>query len=217
LGDNVENLILTGSDDISGTGNGLDNRIYGNTGANVLSGLGGNDYLSASDRNDILYGGEGNDTLIGGAGADAMSGGAGNDTLAGGTGSDTYIFGRMDGKDTISDISAEATDSDMVKLADGIGTSDPVIVKHNKDLYLFVDADNYVKVASQFLSSNYGVERLEVTDGSYITRQDIENIVNTMSAINNERGMDAVQKFNAMRNDQTYMATLAQSWHQISA
>jgi hypothetical protein len=27
--------------------------------------------------------------------------------------------------------------------------------------------------------------------------------------------MDVIQKFNAMRNDQTYLATLAQSWHQI--
>ncbi|MFA6413632.1 MAG: calcium-binding protein, partial [Syntrophales bacterium] len=197
LGDNVENMVLTGTDDISGTGNVLDNKIYGNTGANVLSGAGGNDYISASDKNDTLYGGEGNDTLIGG------------------TGSDTYIYGRTDGKDTLSDNSAEVTDSDTLKLTDGIQTTEPVIVKQNNDLYFFIDANNYVKAASQFLSSNYGIERLEVTDGSYITRQDIENIVNTMSTINNNSGMDVIQKFNDMRNDQTYMATLAQSWHQI--
>jgi len=217
LGDNVENLILAGTDDINGTGNALDNKIYGNTGANVLSGGGGNDYISASDKDDTLYGGEGNDTLIGGGGADAMIGGAGNDTLVGGTGSDTYVYGRTDGKDTISDNSLEATDSDTLRMTDGIGTTEPVIVKQNNDLYFFIDANNYIKAASQFLSSNYGVERLEVTDGSYITRQDIENIVNTMSTINNNSGMDVIQKFNAMRNDQTYMATLSQSWHQIPA
>ena len=33
-----------------------------------------------------------------------------------------------------------------------------------------------------------------------------------MSAINNT-GMDVIQKFNAMRNDQAYISTLAQSWH----
>lgn len=59
----VENLTLTGTSGIGGTGNGLDNVITGNNGNNSLSG------------------GNGNDTLIGGAGNDPMSGGAGNDTF----------------------------------------------------------------------------------------------------------------------------------------
>jgi VCBS repeat-containing protein len=62
LTDNVENLTLTGTAAINGTGNALDNVILGNSGANVLTGL------------------EGNDTLNGGAGADVMLGGTGNDT-----------------------------------------------------------------------------------------------------------------------------------------
>ncbi|HEY8260713.1 MAG TPA: calcium-binding protein, partial [Methylosinus sp.] len=71
LTDNVENLILTGSASINGTGNTLDNVIVGNTGNNVLSGLAGNDSLT---------GNAGNDTLDGGLDADSMAGGAGNDT-----------------------------------------------------------------------------------------------------------------------------------------
>ncbi|MFZ3019434.1 MAG: VCBS domain-containing protein [Gallionella sp.] len=70
LGSNVENLTLTGTASISGTGNALDNVIVGNTGNNILSGL---------DGNDTLTGNAGNDTLDGGVGADAMAGGAGND------------------------------------------------------------------------------------------------------------------------------------------
>ena len=61
LAANVENLTLTGTGAINGTGNALDNVITGNSAANVLSGSGGND------------------TLIGGAGTDHMTGGAGND------------------------------------------------------------------------------------------------------------------------------------------
>ena len=61
----VENLTLTGTSWINGTGNGLDNVILGNSGNNVLSGFGGSD------------------TLNGGGGADQMFGGAGNDTLCG--------------------------------------------------------------------------------------------------------------------------------------
>ena len=70
LVDNVENLVLGGVTDLTGTGNGLANVITGNTGANVLSGAAGADALN---------GGIGNDTLYGGAGVDSMVGGAGDD------------------------------------------------------------------------------------------------------------------------------------------
>src|SRR6478735_4057985 len=45
LGDNVENLTLLGSGNLSGTGNAGDNIITGNSGNNVLAGLGGADAL----------------------------------------------------------------------------------------------------------------------------------------------------------------------------
>jgi Ca2+-binding RTX toxin-like protein len=81
LGDNVENLELTGTAALSGTGNSLDNQILGTSAGNVLSGLGGNDNLSGGAGNDSLDGGEGNDWLIGGSGLDTLTGGAGNDVF----------------------------------------------------------------------------------------------------------------------------------------
>ena len=71
LGANLENLELTGSANLNGTGNGLNNSITGNSGNNLLSGLAGDDTLN---------GGGGNDTLDGGLGIDAMTGGLGDDT-----------------------------------------------------------------------------------------------------------------------------------------
>ena len=68
----VENLTLTGSANINGTGNGIANVIRGNAGDNRLDGGKGDDRL---------YGGAGNDILNGGSsGSDKMAGGTGNDT-----------------------------------------------------------------------------------------------------------------------------------------
>ena len=62
LAANIENLTLTGTANIYGYGNELDNVLTGNSGANKLFGLAGND---------ILNGGSGNDRLTGGTGDDA--------------------------------------------------------------------------------------------------------------------------------------------------
>jgi hypothetical protein len=64
LADQVENLVLTGSDGISGAGNGLDNRITGNAGANKIEGMDGNDSLIGGGGIDQLYGDGGSDTFV---------------------------------------------------------------------------------------------------------------------------------------------------------
>lgn len=63
LGENLENLNLTGSDEISGTGNSLDNVIVGNNANNMLYGLAGNDTLVGDVGNDWIDGGDGIDTV----------------------------------------------------------------------------------------------------------------------------------------------------------
>ena len=70
LGSYVENLVLTGSASVGGTGNARDNVINGNGAANSLAGAGGDD---------VLRGEAGADSLVGGAGMDALRGGSGAD------------------------------------------------------------------------------------------------------------------------------------------
>ena len=70
---NIENLVLTGTAAINGTGNALSNVMTGNGAANTLNGGAGNDTLYGNDGNDTLIGGIGNDTLDGGAGVDTAS------------------------------------------------------------------------------------------------------------------------------------------------
>ena len=61
---NVENLTLTGTTAINGTGNAGNNILQGNSGNNILSGLNGNDTLWGGDGNDTLTGGVGNDKYL---------------------------------------------------------------------------------------------------------------------------------------------------------
>lgn len=83
LGANVENLTLTGTNGINGTGNILDNRLVGNGSANTLTGGGGNDFLD------------------GGVGADKLSGGSGNDVYVVDHASDVVTESSGDGIDQV--------------------------------------------------------------------------------------------------------------------
>ncbi len=64
LGSNLENLTLTGSANVNGTGNSLDNTLIGNSGNNLLDGGLGNDAMS---------GGAGNDTYVVNASGDVVT------------------------------------------------------------------------------------------------------------------------------------------------
>lgn len=71
-----ENLMLTGTKSIDGTGNGKANVLKGNDASNLLSGM---------------------------IGADTLEGGKGDDILTGGANIDTFVFHYHAGKDTVTD------------------------------------------------------------------------------------------------------------------
>ncbi len=117
LGANLERLTLIGVAEINGSGNALDNYIFGNSGANKLFGGAGQDWLEGGDGadtvdggadDDYLFGGKDNDSLIGGAGNDSLHGEDGADTLAGGLGDDAYTHD--DASDTISEVAGQGRD-----------------------------------------------------------------------------------------------------------
>jgi Ca2+-binding RTX toxin-like protein len=91
LGNNLENLTLTGTTNINGTGNTLNNIITGNSGNNILNGA---------------------------TGIDTLIGGLGNDTLTGGAGSDKFTFNnRNEEIDTITDFLSSQGDKITVSAA----------------------------------------------------------------------------------------------------
>jgi uncharacterized delta-60 repeat protein len=90
LSSDVENLTLTGTAAINGTGNYLNNILTGNSGNNVLT--------------DDLFGfgyGVSNDLLNGGGGADTLAGGLGNDTYVVDNVGDVVMEQISQGTDTV--------------------------------------------------------------------------------------------------------------------
>ncbi|MFN4843582.1 MAG: esterase-like activity of phytase family protein [Dolichospermum sp.] len=102
------NLTLTGTGNVNGTGNAVNNTVTGNSGNNLLDGAAGND------------------TLIGGLGNDNLDGGAGDDTyLFTLTGLGNDIIRDASGTDTISFNGAAATLGARVNL--GVTTAQTVV------------------------------------------------------------------------------------------
>jgi hypothetical protein len=78
----IENLVLQGTANINGTGNGANNVLTGNGGKNTLTGAVGNDILTGGAGVDTLNGGPGNDTYqLGSDITDAITDASGIDTI----------------------------------------------------------------------------------------------------------------------------------------
>ncbi|MEO8022804.1 tandem-95 repeat protein [Polaromonas sp.] len=150
LGVNQENLTLTGSSAINGTGNALNNILTGNSASNVLSG---------------------------GAGNDTLDGGAGDDMLVGGIGNDRYLFGRGYGQDTISDIDTTANNSDTVVMQAGITASEVTVTRTATQMVLSLSGSDKVLIDWD-VASGKRIERVEFADGTVWTANDLLQMSN---------------------------------------
>ncbi|WP_271466428.1 putative Ig domain-containing protein [Paracidovorax valerianellae] len=156
LAANVENLTLTGSAVLNGTGNALNNRLLGNAGAN---------------------------TLTGGAGADYLDGAAGADTLIGGIGNDTYWLGRGYGFDTIQENDTTSGNQDIAKFGGDISSRQLWFRKSGNHLEVSVigTSDKFT-VSDWYSGAKNQVERFEAGDGKSLTNSQVQNLVQAMAS-----------------------------------
>ena len=153
LGNNVENLMLTGNGSINGTGNELDNQIFGNSGGNYLRGMAGNDIIQGGAGRDKIDGGADNDTLYGGLGPDELRGGAGRDVFAYRSISETPIYGRdriVDFQQGSDKISLSAIDANA-KLSGNQG-------------FNFIGSDDFSHTAGELRFDHFGSYTLVTGD-----------------------------------------------------
>ncbi|MDQ1832614.1 putative Ig domain-containing protein [Massilia scottii] len=169
LAQNVEVLILTGTQAINGMGNptnnlikgnGADNTLSGNLGYDIMLGGAGNDWLNdTSKESNVFHAGAGNDKLSGGVARELFIGGAGNDSVEVQTGVDLLAFNKGDGQDQVL---AFGGNDDTLSLGHGIVYADLALKKVGAALVLTIGATDQITFTNWYGSSGGSVSTLQV-------------------------------------------------------
>jgi|CXWL01.1.fsa_nt_gi Ca2+-binding RTX toxin-like protein len=236
LGANFENLTLTGTTAVNGTGNTLDNVLTGNSAVNTLTGGAGNDtYVVGTGDTVTEAASAGTDTVqsavtwtlganlenltligssaINGTGNtlnNTIAGNSANNTLTGLGGNDTYLYGRGGGQDTVIDNSG-ASDSMLFGLT--INPLDLVITRQVNDLRLAIhgSADS-VTIQNWYTSPTMNqVETIQAGNGQTMLNSQVDQLIQAMATFTTQSGLTWDQAID--QRPQDVQTVLAASWH----
>ncbi len=236
LGANLENLTLTGTAAINGTGNTLDNTLIGNSAANVLTGGAGNDtYVIGTGDSIVENAGAGTDTvqssitytlganvenltLIGTAAISGtgntlnniMAGNSANNTLTGQGGSDTYLYSRGGGQDTVNDNSGT---SDKVLFGTTINPVDLVLSRQANDLRLAIHGSTDMVTIQNWYgaSTTAQIETIQAGNGQALLNTQVDQLIQAMASFGQQTGLTWDQAID--QRPQEVQTLLAASWH----
>jgi Ca2+-binding RTX toxin-like protein len=237
LSANVENLTLTGSLAINGTGNALDNLLTGNSAANVLAGGAGNDtYIVGTGDTVVENAGEGTDTVqssvtftlgnnvenlvltgtsaINGAGnslANTLTGNSAANTLTGGAGNDTYVFNPGWGQDTIAENDSTAGNTDTAIFGGPVRPLDLVLSRAANSLAMALHGStDKATVQSWYSGTAYQTEVIQAGDGSRLLSNQVDQLIQAMASYTASTGLTWDQAID--QRPQEVQAVLAGYW-----
>lgn len=148
--------------------------------------------ITGNNHANLIDGGKGADTIDGAGGADTITGGTGNDNLTGGEGNDIFVYNDGDGKDVITDytanedsiylkgnvgvrsVSSKGDDvtfnvgSGSIKVTNGKGKLTKFIDKSGNTVMNQTFGDKIIKITNDFYSVvNASIDTVAITiDGS---------------------------------------------------
>jgi len=234
LGSNLENLTLTGTGAINGTGNTLNNVLTGNSGANVLTGGAGNDtYVVGTGDSVVENASAGTDTVqsaitwtlgsnlenlmligtaaingTGHASNNTLAGNSGNNVLTGLGGNDLYQYSRGGGQDTVIDNSGT---SDTMQFGVTINPLDLVISRQANDLRLTIHGStDQMTIQNWYSGATNQAETIQAGNGQTLLSAQVDQLIQAMAGFTAQTGLTWDQ---AIDQQPTQVQTvLAASW-----
>ena len=182
--ENVQNLTLTGTANLTATGNNQAGVLTANSGNDLLTAGSGNDTLIGGAGVDVLEGGSGRDVLsdlkgssalVAGSGGSLLDGGAFNDFFAAGANNTTVMtqgghsvigFNAGDGALTIQATGA----ADTLSLGGGISGGALGLEKQGENLVLTVDGHRAITLSDWYAGTRHqSVVTLQILEGASST------------------------------------------------
>lgn len=195
----------------SGAGNDSINIGFGH---NIINSGDGNDTINSFQSNDTINAGDGDNTIISDTSSNTINSGSGNDffwsaggnnTLSGGAGDDVYMFNPAAGNNVISD----SDGYDLVVFDTNEVSKSNIAVYLDSSNNLVID---YGSTGGQSVVSGSGIDRIQLTDGEFMTTTDINALIQNMAAYANNNQIEFTG-ISDVKNNQDLMTMVANSWH----